>query len=213
MWSLAAAPSFALPKIASARNAKSSLFIMWHRSLNKLISLIRLLFLFIKSGVELVYLKLVRKHTRPGNSLRATRARRSPPRPEWKVFWVSSSLDPFPLFHSFSQYLEGLAKLFTECSMFDVSRSAKGCSCSHTSKTSPTTEVQHKWTESPGGQDGSRGPNECQLTGLLVLIDAEICPLTLLFQRAHLLLIMEKAQTFFVRREDLPPCLHSQPWL
>lgn len=57
-------------------NVKSSLFIMWHQSLNKLISLISLLFLFIKSGVGLVYLKLVRKHTQPGNSLQALRVPR-----------------------------------------------------------------------------------------------------------------------------------------
>lgn len=49
---------------------------------NNLISLISLLFLFIKFGVGLVYLKVVRKRTQPGNSLQATRARCFLPQPK-----------------------------------------------------------------------------------------------------------------------------------
>lgn len=39
---------------------------MWKKSVPKLISLISLLFLFIKSGAGLVYLKMVRKHMQAG---------------------------------------------------------------------------------------------------------------------------------------------------
>lgn len=149
---------------------------MWHQSSNKLISLISLLFLFIKSGVGLVYLKLVRKHTQLGNSLRAMRARCSPPRPLWKVFWVANRVDPVPL--SFLLLIFRWIGKAVYC-MLRVWRKleCKGHRCSHTSKTSLTTEVQYKPTESHGGHDGSLGSNECQLTGILVLIDTELCPL------------------------------------